>query len=182
MRTLAIGLLSILAACGGDDGNMMQQTQKDAAIDSPGMVVKMDAAVDAPKVFMDGPPGTSQLTVKNYFSWCTVTVNGGAASSAASTVTSVSPGTITLTATPLDNGAGSSNFEIDGNIWHHTNGDTGGTGETGSVNSGTVSDKRLQTSTAMVTVGSTNKCVWVCCPFYPGGNGCDPNIIGEQCL
>jgi hypothetical protein len=164
----------MIAACGGDDGG---NTRHDAAIDSPGQ--HADAGIDA-KVFLDGPAGTTPLTVKNYASWCEVTVNGGTASSASSTTTNVTPGTITLVAKPLPDGNGSSLFEIDGNMWHHTDGDTNNTGETGTVSSG--SDKRLLTSTAMVTVASTAKCVWVCCPFFPGGNGCEPGVIGEQCL
>jgi hypothetical protein len=171
MRALAMGLFSILAACGGDDGS----AKKDAAVDSS----SHDAPHDS-KVFMDGPAGTVQLTVHNYLAWCSITVAGGAESTT-DVVTSVAPGTITLTAMPKPDGLGSSAFEIDGNIWHHTAGDSG-TGDPGTVNSSTVTDKRLQTSTTTVVVGSSNKCVWVCCPFYPAGNGCDPATIGEQCL
>jgi hypothetical protein len=115
-----------------------------------------------------GSGSGTALTVINYDVWCSVAVNGGTASTAAQQVVDVSPGTITLVASPA-----SSTFEIGGDMWHHTNGDTG-SGETGTVaGSGTTA-----TSTAMVTVGSAAKCVWVCCPFA-NGTGCTG--LADQC-
>jgi hypothetical protein len=126
--------------------------------------VYMDA-----KVWLDAPP-PPELTVMNYATWCSVTVNGGAASIAPSQTMVISAdATITLTATRKN-----STFEVSGNMWHHTDGDAGG-GETGVVVGGTTG-----TSTAMVTVtAGTSKCVWVCCPFA-GGTGC--TALPEQCL
>lgn len=152
MKTLAILLSSAAAlavACGSD-------TPK-----------KVDA-----KVFMDSPgsgSGSAALTVKNYLSWCSVTVAGGAASTAASQTSTISnSGPITLTATRAN-----SSFEVSGNLWHHTDGDTG-SGDPGTL-SGTGS-ATVSTATVTVTAG-TGKCVWVCCPFV-GGTGCN---VAEQC-
>ena len=107
-----------------------------------------------------GGGGMQQLTVKNYLTWCSVTVNGGAASSLAAQTVSVAPGDITLTASP------NSGFML--GLWHHTSNDNG-SGDPGTV-SGTV-------STATVTVGNAATCVWVCCPFT-NGTGCPTT---DQC-
>jgi hypothetical protein len=107
-----------------------------------------------------GGEGTQQLTVKNYLSWCSVTVNGGAASSSATQTVSVSPGNVTLTASP------NSGFML--GLWHHTASDTG-SGDPGSVSG--------STSTATTTVGNAAACVWVCCPFTDG-TGCPTT---DQC-
>jgi hypothetical protein len=169
MMRASLGLVVILfGACGGDDGGT---THHDAAVDTG---AHADAPTDG-KVFLDGPPGTAPLTVKNYLSWCSVKVNGAATGSTAGVITTnVMPGTITLVANPA-----SSAFEIDGNIWHHTDGDAG-SGEPGTItkDASDMTDQRLWSSTAMVTVGSSAKCVFVCCPFYPAGNGCD---VADQC-
>ena len=126
------------------------------------------------KVFKDAPGSGSgsgfMLTVKNAplgTPWCKVSVNGGAASLAATqTMAITAAGNITLTATPEGSG-----FELSPNMWHHTSGDTAGSGEAGTVSN--------NTSTAMVAVTTTaNACVWVCCPFSPGGNGCPTT---DQC-
>ncbi len=107
-----------------------------------------------------GGGGMQQLTVKDYLSWCSVTVNGGAASSSAAQTVSVSPGNVTLTASP------NSGFML--GLWHHTSGDTG-SGEPGTVSG--------STSTATVAVGNAATCVWVCCPFTDG-SGCPTT---DQC-
>jgi hypothetical protein len=60
-------------------------------------------------------------------------------------------------------------------MWHHTMGDTGN-GETGIVTGSGVNTQ----SAAVAVVGSAAKCVWVCCPF-PGGSGCGPTMVSEQC-
>ena len=108
----------------------------------------------------DAPAGTAPLTVLNYLSWCSVTVGSGSASASSSQVVNEAPGTVTLSATAL------SGFKL--GDWHHTNGDTG-TGDPGTVSGGS--------STAMVTMGSAAKCVWVCCPFTDG-TGCPST---DQC-
>jgi len=96
--------------------------------------------------------GGTQLTVKNYLSWCNVSVNGGTASSAAVQTVTVPSGTVNLTATPLTTPA--PGFQLYAHTWHHTSGDTG-PGEAGTVTG--------MTSAATVMFPGT-KCVWVCCP------------------
>jgi hypothetical protein len=166
MRRLAIGVVLILGACGGDDSG----GQKDAAVDSK--------AIDAPKAVdaaVDGPPGTAPLTVKNYLNWCSVEVNGMTGSVAGQQVVNLAPGTYSLVAKRA-----SSSFVVDGNMWHHTNGDSG-TGETGVVTKPDAQDEATWFSTAMVTVGTSAKCVWVCCPFSTQGHpGCE-STIADQC-
>lgn len=153
-----------LAACGDDGGKSGGDggpADSAGSADAP----PADGAVDAPP---DGPP--PNLTVKNYLAWCSVSVNGAAASTASVQAVNVAPGDITLVATGIGNPP---MFIVAGNMWHHTDGDTG-SGEPGMI-AGTTDPNK--TSTAHVTVGSTAKCVWVCCPF-PNGTGCN---VAEQC-
>ncbi|HEY1555643.1 MAG TPA: hypothetical protein VGF94_12485 [Kofleriaceae bacterium] len=138
-------------SCGSDSSG-----KRDAGGDSrPADSRQIDA-----KAFMDGPPGTTPLTVKNFDAWCTVTVGSNAPSSSASQLVNVLPGTIALSATA------NTGFVL--GLWHHTDGDTG-SGDAGTLN-GSASD-------ATITVGATSTCVWVCCPFT-NGTGC-PTL--EQC-
>jgi hypothetical protein len=154
MRVCLLAL--VIVGCGE-----VKSEKTDAAIDSH--TVDTPKMIDAPMGPQDAPAGTVALTVKNYLSWCSVKVNGGTASTAASQVVNVTPGTIPLAADAL------AGFKLDANMWHHTNGDTAGTGEGGTV-TGT-------TSSTAVTVGTTAKCVWVCCPFTDG-SGCN---VADQC-
>ena len=128
----------------------------DATAGSDGSAV--DAAVDGSAV--DASPeaeagGCVALTVLNFLSWCSVSVAGGAASSAAEQSVCVPAGAVSLSATPL------TGFRLGAEPWHRTSGDQG-SGEQGTVVG--------QTSTATVTVGAAT-CVWVCCEFAAGG-GC----------
>jgi len=153
MKIISLVSIAMLAACGGGG--------KSPAIDS---ATQHDAPVhDAAKVFLDAPPGTFPLTVKNVISWCSVTVNGGPATTSSSIVTNVLPGPITLTATPIPN------FEIGPTPWHLVDGDTGGGVQ------GTLSGSM---TTATVTVGSAAKCVWVCCRSQTDTTDCD---VPDQC-
>ena len=159
MRTLGL-VAMVLCACGGDTKTKMDApAAHDAAVDAK--------AIDAPHpdAPLDAPPGTQQLTVKNYLSWWSVTVNGGSASTAAQQQVFVQPGDIPLTATKA-----SAAFEIGPSMWHHTTGDTSGSGEDGTQVNGTSSTTATVTSTA-------GKCVWVCCPFT-NGTGCN---VADQC-
>jgi hypothetical protein len=157
---VSIGFV-VLVACGSNPPSKL-----DAPAVSDGK--KFDAPIDT--------PSTPQLTVKNYLTWCSVTIGNGAPSAAGmQQVPITASGTIMLQASPS-----SSSFEDAGNMWHHTTGDTG-TGETGTV----VGTGMAAVSTAMVTVTmGASKCVWVCCPFsatsgQPEGSGCN---VAEQCL
>ncbi len=101
--------------------------------------------------------------MKNYDSWCNVSVNGGAASSASvQTVCVAANGTVPVTAAPLGG------FELGADPWHDTTGDMG-SGDPGTVSGG------VSSTTATVTTGS--KCVWACCPFT-NGTGCPTT---DQC-
>jgi hypothetical protein len=109
---------------------------------------------------------TQTLTVKNYLAWCSVTVNGGAASSASVQTVQVAPGTIALSAV-ADPG-----FELGATPWHDTAGDTG-SGDPGTrTGSG-----QTQSSATTVSVGNAAKCVWVCCETV-GVNDCPTT---DQC-
>jgi len=155
----------VVCACGSDSKTKMDAP---ATGDAPHDGKAIDAKLpDAP---LDGPPGTQLLTVKNYLAWCSVSVNGGSASPAAQQQLFVQPGQIALTATKA-----SSMFELSDTMWHHTDGDTAGSGEKGMWST---TDPTTATSSTTVTVASTGaKCVWVCCPFT-SGTGCN---VSEQC-
>jgi hypothetical protein len=104
--------------------------------------------------FLSQPPpsgngsGTEALTVKNYLSWCDVSINGGNASSAAVQAVNVDAGTLPLVATPL------SEFELGTTPWHGTDGDHG-LGDPGA--------RSGPEASATITVGNAPVCVWVCC-------------------
>ena len=69
---------------------------------SPAPAAPVDAAVfDAPSAPDEGTSGEVTLQVLNFLSWCSVTINGGAASTAASVTASVATGsTATIVVTP----------------------------------------------------------------------------------
>jgi hypothetical protein len=161
MKTVA--LVVVLCACGSDTKTKMDAPA--SSIDAPKDARPIDSPVTHPDAPLDGPPGTQQLIVKNYLNWCSVTANGGTATTADQQIVFVTPGTYTLTATKA-----SAAFTIGPKMWHHTDGDTANMGEDGVQANGT--------STAMVTVGTAIKCVWVCCPFS-NGTGCSG--IPDQC-
>ncbi|MGE3670581.1 MAG: hypothetical protein AB7K71_13025, partial [Polyangiaceae bacterium] len=100
---------------------------------------------------------------------CSVSVAGGAASSAAEqTVCIENPGEVDLVATAL------SGFILGTAPWHNTDQDQG-SGEQGTLSG----SGQSQTSTASVTIHASDStdCVWVCCPF-PDGTGCPTT---DQC-
>jgi hypothetical protein len=118
--------------------------------------------VDAPKGSADASPPT--LTVKNYLSWCSVSVNGGATSTAAmQSVPATTAADVPLVAT-----AASNSFIL--GDWHHTDGDTSGAGDPGTV-------VGAMTSAKVMVSGTASKCVWICCPFT-NGTGCP---TADQC-
>ena len=140
-----------LAHCSSDDS-----TKNDGGSDASSQpdTSKSDGSTT------DAAGGGAQLKVKNFLSWCDVSVNGGAASATATQTVTVTPGTIPLSMTA---GAG---FIL--GDWHHTTGDQG-SGDPGTVSNGT--------STTSVDVDGGGACVWVCCPF-PDGGGCPS---ADQC-
>ncbi len=149
-------LMIALAACGGGGS-----TSVDAAIDGKGVTV------DAPHANIDAASGGPMLLVKNFDSWCNVTVNGGTASSSAAQNVAVTAGTINVSAVAL------SGFILGPKPWHDTAGDTG-TGDPGTV-TGT---GQAASSATTVVVGASGKCIWVCCPFT-NGTGCP---VTDQCM
>ena len=101
----------------------------------------------------DAGAGAATLTVMNFLSWCSVTVNGGAASTEANVTASVSTGsTATIVATPA-----SASFQIGADPWF------GVTENGGAAAAGTdMGSGATETSTATVVV-TGNQCVSVCC-------------------
>jgi hypothetical protein len=101
------------------------------------------------------------LTVKNFVSWCSVSVAGAAASSAATQTMCVAAGAVDLSATA------NATFVLGPTPWHDTAGDTG-SGDPGTV---TGSGQASQSATT-VTVSGASACVWVCCPGATGTPAC----------
>lgn len=89
------------------------------------------------------------LTVKNYLSWCTVTVAGHAlATIPADQTVCVASGSVSLSATA------NTGFVL--GPWHGTSGDH---------------DAGDSASSTTVTPSGSSACVWICCPFT-NGTGC----------
>jgi hypothetical protein len=125
---------------------------------SPDMGTTPDTGIDA----ASGDAGDVTLTVKNYKAWCSVTINGGTASKAASITDSVPAGsTATIVATPL------ASFKIGADPWFGTDQDDGGAAP--GVDQG---EGGAETTTATVTVTATHDCVSVCCEHATGNGGC----------
>jgi hypothetical protein len=117
----------------------------------------------APDGAVDGGSSNVTLTVMNYFGWCTVSINGGAASTGSSVTASVAPGsTATLVAQPA-----SMAFAIGADPWFGVSQNDGGAAP-GRDNdaAGTA-----ETTTATVVV-TGNQCISVCCGDAPTGTGC----------
>jgi hypothetical protein len=138
------------------DGALADGAGDGPAIDAP--------AIDAP-VMIDATTGPV-LKVKNYFGWCSVVVNGGAASTVPEQDVPVTAGTLPVSAVAL------AGFILGPTPWHDTTGDTGA-GDPGTV-TGT---GQAASSATTVVVGASGKCAWVCCPFT-SGTGC-PTV--DQC-
>jgi hypothetical protein len=110
----------------------------------------------------EGGSGNVTLTVMNYLGWCSVSINGGAASTGSSVTASVAPGTTaTIVALPA-----SMAFAIGADPWFGVTQDDGGAAPGADNGTGVT-----ETSTAMVAV-TGNQCVSVCCGDAPGGTGC----------
>jgi hypothetical protein len=105
----------------------------------------------------DGPPGTVPLVIKNYLSWCTVSVNGAAAVSDAVQMVDVPSAAVVNLSAIANEG-----FALGATPWHDTDGDTGGGDPSGDTT---------------VTVAAGGDCAWVCCELA-GGGGCPTT---DQC-
>jgi|GEM_PF-1112870 hypothetical protein len=126
-----------------------------AALDGGGDSATPDGGVD-------GGSSNVTLTVMNYFGWCSVSINGGAASTGSSVTASVAPGTAaTIVALPA-----SMAFAIGADPWFGVTQNDGGAAPGADNGTGVA-----ETSTAMVVV-TGNQCVSVCCGDAPTGTGC----------
>jgi hypothetical protein len=101
------------------------------------------------------------LTLKNFLMWCSVSVAGGTASSAADQTMCVAAGTVALSATA------NTGFELGAMPWQHTSGDHG-SGDPGNV-TGT---GQSAASATTVSVSGSSACVSVCCPGVNGTAAC----------
>ena len=134
----------------------------DKRIDAPVLFIDANHSdgnnVDATHI--DAVPNGVTLTVKNYMMRCSVSVDNGNASIAPTQTVIVLPGSIPVAA------VATSGFELGPTPWHDTVGDIG-TGDQGAI-TGTGQDA---SSAAVVLVGATGACAWVCCPAA-NGTGC----------
>jgi hypothetical protein len=117
--------------------------------------------------------GTATLTVKNFLNWCSVSINGGSASTDATVTASIAAGAVaTIVATPA-----SSSFQIGPAPWFGVDQNGGAAAPGTDVGSGT-----SETSTATVTMNQAgmSQCVSVCC--QEPGNSPDPCPTTNPCL
>lgn len=145
---------------------------------APATAAPVDAAVfDAPSTPDAGTSGEVTLTVLNFLSWCSVKINGGAASTAATVTASVASGsTATIVVTPA-----SPSFTIGADPWFGVT-QNGGAAAPGTDNG----SGATETSTATVVVAG-NQCVSVCCelpdngpPACPATNPCGSGSGGSS--
>jgi hypothetical protein len=117
--------------------------------------------------------GTRTLTVMNFFSWCSVSINGGAASTGATVTASVTPGSVaSIIAAPAGSG-----FQIGADPWFGVDENDGGAASGTDNGSGT-----SETSQATVTISASGEaqCVAVCC--QEPGNSPVPCPTTNPCL
>ncbi len=134
---VAVGLIAALFGCGGSSGGGSMSSASTCSGATP-----------------------VALTVKNYLSWCSVSVSGQAASTASAQTLCVAPGPIALSATAL------TGFELGPAPGHDTSGDHG-SGDSGTV----MGSGQSASSATTVTAAESASCAWVCCPFTDG-TGC----------
>jgi hypothetical protein len=135
----------------------------------PSSTTSMDGGAVAQSA-TDGGGGDVTLTVMNFMSWCSVTINGGPSSSSSSVTASVAAGsTATIVATPA-----SSSFQIGADPWFGVTQESGGAAPGMDHGTGT-----SETTTATV-IATGNQCVSVCCELP--GNGPPPCPTTNPCL
>jgi hypothetical protein len=135
----------------------------------PSSTTTMDGGAEAQAATGGGSDVT--LTVMNFMSWCSVTVNAGPSSSSSSVTASVAAGsTAMIVATPA-----SSSFQIGADPWFGVTQDDGGAAPGMDNGTGT-----SETTTATVVVVTGNRCVSVCCQLP--GNGPPPCPTTNPCL
>jgi hypothetical protein len=143
-----------------DGGETALPDGSEAATNEGGDEATSEASADAEGV---------TLTVLNYQSWCSVSINGGAASTSTSVLATLPSGsTASIVVQPA-----SSMFVIGPDPWFGVIGDDGGGAPGLDSDAGTV-----ETSTATVVVvpnantATGSACVSVCCGDAPSGTGC----------
>jgi hypothetical protein len=116
--------------------------------------------------------GVPTLTVMNFLGWCSVTINGGAASTGETVAASVTPGSVAaVVASPA-----SSSFQIGADPWFGVEQSDGGAASGTDVGTGT-----SETSKATVIIGENETtCVSVCC--QEPGNSPTPCPTTNPCL
>jgi len=118
----------------------------------------------------DGDP---TLTVMNFLGWCSVTINGGAVSTAETIAASVTPGSVaTVVATPA-----SSSFQIGADPWFGVDQNDGGAASGTDVGESTSETSK---ATVMIAGTGTTQCVAVCC--QEPGNSPIPCPTTNPCL
>jgi len=163
----------------GSSGGVAEASTGDGAVEAASSSGGAEAgATEAGASTDGGDAGGTTLTVYNYKSWCTVSVNGSPLSypappTAGVASTSVAPGVeISLVVGAVQDG----NFELGSDPWLYIS----GTGGTTTPISGTITGDGgiSSTSTTSVEVAAgTAGCVVVCCPFT-SGSGCSAGDLG----
>jgi hypothetical protein len=156
MMTMVSLFAAVLAGCGASDGGGYGGSGYGAPPPSP------------------APTGNGPtLTVMNFLGWCSVAVNGGAGSTAATISVPVSPGSVASIVASPASGA----FQIGPDPWLGTDEADGGPAPGADVGSGTAAE----TSTVTVTMSASgaNRCVSVCC--QEPGNAPDPCPATNPC-
>ncbi len=144
MYGVALGLAAALSGCGGSGNG--------------GSMTPTGGTTSAPSTCSGATPVA--LTVKNYLSWCSVSVAGQPASTAGEQTLCVAPGAVPLSAMAL------TGFELGPAPWHDTTGDHG-SGDPGMV----MGSGQSASNATTVTAAGSASCAWVCCPFA-NGSGC----------
>jgi len=159
---LGVGSVAVLAIAGA------VACSSSSGPSSPSSTTSTDGGTEA-QAATGGGGGEVTLTVMNFLSWCSVTINGGTASSGPSVTASVAAGsTATIVATPA-----SSMFQIGADPWLGVTQDNGGAAPGTDNGTGT-----SETTTATVVV-TGNQCVSVCCQLP--GNGPPPCPTANPC-
>jgi hypothetical protein len=154
-----------------NDANVASDaSDADTAADANDGATPADAGgADANDAAADGGASVT-LTVKNYFSWCSVAINGGTAFTGPSGNATVAGGsTATIVATPL------TGFQIGADPWFGINQNDGGAAPGVDNGSGAT-----ETSTGTVTIAAgPGQCVSVCC--QEPGNAPVPCPTADPC-
>jgi hypothetical protein len=149
-------------ATGTPDGGGEAAATDDATSVTPPDVDSGGAPADAGADVASESGGLDTIRVLNYKAWCSVTINGGTASTSATLTASVASGsTVTVVATPA-----SKSFVIGKDPWFGVTQDNGAAAP--GTDKGTGS---TETSTATVVAASAT-CVSVCCGDAPSGTNC----------